>query len=420
MQLIGDFHIHSRHSKAASKEMNIVNLTKWGMLKGLNIIGTGDFTDPKWLTELEEKLEPAEKGLFRLKPEFEQEILLEVPLSCRNPIRFVLSTEIRTVYKKNGKTRKIHHLIICPKFEYLKKINNELEKIIDLDCKELLKIVLSVSPDCLLIPTDIWNPHFGIFASKSGFDSLEEVFEELTPYIYALETGLTSDPAMNLKIPEIRKLALISNSNADRPKKLGREANIFNCKLDYYEICDAIRNNDLKKFVSTIEFFPEEGKYYFDGHRNCNVGLSPAESKTNNYICPVCGKKVSIGILHRIEELSFKNTKLKNAQSRPFQSSIPLSEIIAEIENKGINTKKVDEIYKKMLKTFGNEFFILLELGTKEIEKEFGFMLAEAIKKVRLGQIQINPGFDGQCGSVKIFSEKEKESFAGKQSSFLE
>jgi len=257
MQFIADFHIHSHYSRATSKEMDIVSLAKWGQLKGINVIGTGDFTHPRWFEELYEKLEPAEEGLFKLKDKYAEQIQTQIPKSCQNEIRFVLTAEISSIYKKNGKVRKIHNVIVAPKFEYVAKISAELNKIgnlksdgrpiLGLDAKKLLKIMLDVSEECLFIPAHIWTPHFSVFGSMSGFDTLKEAFEELTPYIYALETGLSSDPAMNFRLSQINNLALVSNSDAHSPQKLGREANVFNTDLNYKSIYTAIKNNDLGK-----------------------------------------------------------------------------------------------------------------------------------------------------------------------------
>ncbi|OGJ44693.1 DNA helicase UvrD [Candidatus Peregrinibacteria bacterium RIFOXYA12_FULL_33_12] len=429
MSFKADFHIHSHYSRATSKEMNIISLAKWGQLKGLNVIGTGDFTHPKYFQEIQDTLEPAEEGLFKLKKEFEKDLAKEIPASCKNEMRFMLSVEISSIYKKNDKVRKTHNLIIAPKLEYAAKIISKLNKIgnlksdgrpiLGLDAKKLLEIVLNVSEECMLIPAHIWTPHFSVFGSMSGFDSLEECFEDLTPYIYALETGLSSDPAMNWRWSKINNLTLISNSDAHSARKLGREANVFNTDLSYDAITKALRNNDLKAFEATIEFFPEEGKYHLDGHRNCQIRLSPKESIKNNYLCPKCCKKVTIGVMHRVEKLADKPKNFKPNQARPFYSIIPLPEIIAEVFKSTVKSKKVEQMYQNMLEKLGNEFKILLDARIDDIQKASNSMIAEGINRMRLGQIQIKAGYDGEFGTVNIFSDEEKNSTLGKQATLF-
>ncbi|OGW67365.1 MAG: DNA helicase UvrD, partial [Nitrospirae bacterium RIFCSPHIGHO2_02_FULL_40_19] len=308
MKFIADLHIHSPYSRATSKDMEIENLNRWAQLKGLTVVGTGDFTHPKWLVNLQEKLESAEDGLFRLKPEYESSMVEEVPSSCRRDVRFILSAEISCIYSKNGRTRKVHNLLLVPTFAEAAKINAALSKIgnlksdgrpiLGLDSKVLLNIALDTSPDVLFIPAHAWTPHFSVLGSNSGFDSLEECFEELTSHIYAIETGLSSDPPMNWRLSGLDRVALISNSDAHSPAKLAREANIFDTELSYKGIYNAIKSNNNKNFIGTIEFFPEEGKYHFDGHRDCKRRMHPSDTRQNNGLCPKCGKKVTIGVMH--------------------------------------------------------------------------------------------------------------------------
>jgi len=270
MRFIADLHVHSPYSRATSKEMELASLCKWAQIKGITVVGTGDFTHPKWFSNLREKLEDAETGLFRLKPEYSSGIDDEVPLSCRSDVRFILSAEISCIYSKNGKTRKVHNLLLAPSFEAVQRVNEALSKIgnlkadgrpiLGLDSKVLLRIALDASPDVMLIPAHAWTPHFSVFGSKSGFDTLEECFEELTPHVYAIETGLSSDPQMNRRLSALDRITLISNSDAHSPKKLAREANIFDTELSYQGIYNAIRKGDRSEFIGTIEFFPEEGK----------------------------------------------------------------------------------------------------------------------------------------------------------------
>ena len=420
MRFIADLHIHSHYSRATSKEMNIVSLTKWSQLKGTHVVGTGDFTHPKWFEELQEKLEPAEPGLFRLKPQYEKDIQKEVPQSCRNPMRFMLTSEISTIYKKKDKVRKVHSLIYAPSFEVVAKINARLEKIgnihsdgrpiLGLDTKDLLKIALDASPEAMFVPAHAWTPHFSVFGSMSGFDSLEECFDELAPEIFAIETGLSSDPAMNWRLSALDRLTLISNSDAHSAGKLGREANVFNTDMSYYAIRDALKKNDLRAFEKTIEFFPEEGKYHFDGHRACGTRFTPEESKKHKLLCPVCGKQVTVGVLHRVDVLADEALGRKPAIARPFVNIIPLPEILAEVEGTSPASKKVAGRYFDMLQKLGSEFAILLDLPLKEIEAASTADVAEAVGRVREGKIFIDPGFDGEYGHVSIWSDKERNS----------
>lgn len=429
MRFIADFHVHSHYSRATSKEMNLVSLTKWGQLKGIEVIGTGDFTHPRWFEEIQEKLEPAEPGLFRLKPQYESEIQAQVPQLCKNPMRFLLTVEISTIYKKNGRVRKLHNLVFAPSFNAAAKINAELQKIgnlkadgrpiLGLDSKRLLEIVLSVSEDCMFIPAHAWTPHFSVFGSQSGFDSLEEAFEELTPYVYALETGLSSDPLMNWRLKSIEHLAFISNSDAHSAQKLGREANVFNTELSYFAIMKALKTNDLKAFESTIEFFPEEGKYHLDGHRACQRRMQPAETKAQGGRCPVCGKKVTVGVLHRVEDLANHPMGYRPQKARPFRYIVPLPEVIGEVEQVGVTSKKVTTIHHHLLNHLGNEFSILLEVPLSDLEKVASPLLTEAIRRMREGRVRIQGGYDGEFGTITIFEPEEHLQFKGEQHSLF-
>jgi uncharacterized protein (TIGR00375 family) len=408
MRFIADLHIHSRYSRATSKEMSPDSLWKWAQLKGISVIGTGDFTHPEWLKELQKKLEPAGNGLFSLKKKLHSD---DVPQSCRADVHFLLTAEISCIYSKNGKTRKIHSVVFVPDIAGAEKINRALSKIgnlhsdgrpiLGLDAQELLKIVLDSAPDAMLVPAHAWTPHFSVFGAASGFDSLEECYEELTPHIHAIETGLSSDPPMNWRLSALDRITLISNSDAHSPAKIGRESNIFDTDLSYRGIIDALKTK--KGFVGTIEFFPEEGKYHYDGHRACNACLSPKDTIRHDYLCPVCGKKMTIGVMHRVEKLADRKDGFKPKGAPGFTSIIPLAEIISETVKVGVTSKQVSSLYHTVLEKIGSEFTVLLDAPPDEIEKAGSRLLKEAIERMRKGNIHIAPGYDGEFGQIRIF-----------------
>ncbi len=414
MDFIADFHIHSHYSRATSKEMNLVSLYKWGQIKGIQVIGTGDFTHPAWFNEIREKLEETEPGLFTLKKELETEIQKEVPPSCRSMMRFLLTVEISCIYSKGGKVRKDHMILAAPSFAVAAKINEVLSKvgnlmadgrpILGLDAKELVKIALAASPDCMIIPAHAWTPHFGVLGHSSGFNTLEECFEELTPNITAIETGLSSDPAMNWRLSQLDNVTLVSNSDAHSPGKLGREANRFSCELSYFEILDTLRKGDPKRFLETVEFYPEEGKYHLDGHMNCNVSFTPEETKKIDGICPKCGKKLIIGVMNRVETLA--DRKVGDRPNKvPFRYLVPLPEILSDVLETGTGSKKVAQHYMELVGKLGNEFHILLDAPLKDIQHASSPLIAEAIERVRTGKIHIEPGYDGKFGVIKVFAD---------------
>jgi len=406
MEFIADFHIHSKYSRATSRDMDLKNLDKWAKIKGIKVLGTGDFTHPLWFKELKEKLEMAEPGIFKLK-------------NSNSETRFILTVEISNIYSKAGRVHKVHNLVFAPSFEIAEKINDRLNlignltadgrPILGLDSKELAKIVLNISEDCLIVPAHAWTPWFSIFGSKSGFDSIEECFEDYSKYIFAIETGLSSDPAMNWRLSNLDKITLISNSDAHSPAKIGREANVFNTDLSYPAITEAIKLKNPKKFLYTIEFFPEEGKYHFDGHRICGISLSPQESKKYNNICPNCGRPLTIGVLNRVEELADRPEGTMPPSVIPFKSFVPLGEIIAEVLGVLPLAKQVELEYQKLVREFGNEFNVLLNVSENDLEKTTLPEIAQGIKKVREGKVQIEPGYDGVYGKIGIFSRKEEK-----------
>ena len=404
---IADFHIHSRYSMATSKFLTPEYLDLWARKKGIHILGTGDFTHPLWREELKEKLEPAEPGLYKLKPRLR---LAEIPSGSFDP-RFIVSGEISTIYKKNGRTRKVHSLILLPGLDVADRLSGELEKIgnihsdgrpiLGLDCHDLLDMALTIYPEAMYIPAHIWTPHFSVFGAFSGFDSMEECFEKLTPHIHAVETGLSSDPPMNWSVPSLSRYQLISNSDAHSPSKLGREATLLATGLSYREIYNAIQTG--KGLAGTLEFFPQEGKYFMDGHRKCGVCLTPEEAVKLNGICPVCGKKLTTGVLHRIQELAALSEPAKiPVTKRPFESISPLPELIAASMELSSSSVKVNRVYEKLLNELGNEFFLLRAADTNEIAKLSSEAIAASITHLRCGKIRWNPGFDGQFGTMKL------------------
>lgn len=423
MRFIADLHIHSRYSRATSPDMSVENLWKWSQLKGIDVIGTGDFTHPKWFVELKDKLEVTSNNLFKLKDNYRKHY---IPESCRSEVFFMLTTEISCIYSKNGRIRKIHNLVFIPDFNVASKINAALSKIgnlsadgrpiLGLDAKELLKIIRDISDKAMLVPAHAWTPHFSIFGSGSGFDSLEECFEELAPYVYSIETGLSSDPAMNWRLSGLDHLTLISNSDAHSPAKLGREANIFDTDISYKAIIDAIKNKG--GFLGTIEFFPQEGKYHYDGHRTCGIRLSPKETIKHNYLCPVCGKKVIIGVMHRVEKLADREDGFRPEGSPPYYSVIPLPEIIAETLKVGVNSKAVVNEYFKLIEKLGNEFKILINASVDEIESAGSAVLSEAVSRMRAGNVHIEPGFDGEYGKITIFEKTGKTDMRNQEKLF--
>jgi DNA helicase-2/ATP-dependent DNA helicase PcrA len=423
MKFIADLHIHSHFSRATARNLDPEHLTLWAKKKGITLIGTGDFTHAGWIAELQNKTVEAENGLYRLKPDLEATIEKELPASCRKETRFLLSGEISCIYKKGDKTRKLHHLILMPDMDAALRLNKKLDRIgnitsdgrpiLGLDSRDLLEIVLEVSERVFFIPAHIWTPWFSLFGSKSGFDTIEECFEDLTPHIHALETGLSSDPPMNRLLSAIDDYILVSNSDAHSPTKLGREANLFDTELDYDQIVQAMTTGS--RFEGTIEFFPEEGKYHLDGHRKCQQRLYPKETRAYGNLCPSCGKPLTIGVLHRVEELSDRETpKLK----KDFFSLIPLPEILSEIFDCGPATKKVGAVYEDLLLALGPELKILMHVPLKDIETAGGVLLSTAIARMRQGQVIREEGYDGEYGTIRLFEEGEKPELAGQTALF--
>jgi uncharacterized protein (TIGR00375 family) len=393
--------------------MSPEGIWKWAQLKGITVIGTGDFTHPQWLKELKEKLQPVGNGLFTLRKKFQSG---DVPASCKAEVYFILTAEVSCIYSKNGKTRKVHSVILSPDFAAAGQLNLLLARIgnlrsdgrpiLGLDAKKLLQLTLDASTENLYIPAHAWTPHFSVLGAASGFDSLLECYDELTPHIYAIETGLSSDPLMNWRLSSLDNITLLSNSDAHSAAKIGREANIFNTDISYDAMLSAIRTK--KGFAGTIEFFPEEGKYHNDGHRDCGVSLTPEETIKYGNLCPVCSRKLTIGVMHRVEKLADREPGFKPENAPSFSSIIPLPDIIAEGLQCGVNTKKVRALYFPLLEQLGNEFKVLLHTPLDDIERAGTLLIREAIARMRAGRVHIAPGFDGEYGKVRIFEDKER------------
>jgi len=403
--------------------MDLESLAKWSKIKGINLLGTGDFTHPLWFKDIKDKLESTETGLYKLKSQVASKIFNG---SNGNGPFFILTAEISCIYSKNNRTRKVHILVFAPDIQTVEKINAHLgwigniksdgRPILGLDAKELAKIVWGINPSCVIIPAHIWTPWFSIFGSKSGFDSIKECFDEYTKHIFAIETGLSSDPAMNRRISALDNITLISNSDSHSPSRIGRESNVFDVenpeKVSYDEIIKIIKEKNPEKFLYTVEFFPEEGRYHYDGHRLCQVRFSPQESKENKNICPKCGKPLTIGVANRVDELADRPVGSVLQGAIPFKNLIPLDQIIADTLSQGVATKAVMEQYKKLITKLGNEFNILLDVSRSSIEGVSTLEIAEGIMRVREGRVEINPGYDGEYGKIKIFGDGEQKNIS--------
>ena len=410
MKTIADLHIHSRFSMATSKEGTPENLDFWARKKGISLIGTGDFTHPVWREELKERLVSEGNGLYRLRDAYVKEESRKFP---GEGTRFVVSGEISSIYKKNGKTRKVHNVILLPSLEAADAMAQRLEKIgnihsdgrpiLGLDSHDLLEMMLDVCPEGILIPAHIWTPHFSVLGAKSGFDSVEECFEELTPYVHALETGLSSDPAMNWRISKLDRYQLVSNSDAHSPSKLGREANLLDIDCSYEGLYQAIQTG--QGLEGTVEFFPEEGKYHFDGHRKCGISLSPVEAERLGGICPVCGKKLTMGVDHRVEQLADRAEGFVKKDGKKYESLVPLPEVISACMGYSTASKKVQGCFEQMLQTLGTEFDILRNVPSEDIKSCAGERIAEGIENVRTGKVKRIPGYDGEYGKIELFDE---------------
>lgn len=403
MEFVADFHIHSKYSRATSRDMDVKHIADWAKLKGIALMGTGDFTHHLWLQELKKYLVPQkDKGLF-----------------SHEGINFILTAEISSIFSQKGKVYRVHNMIMAPSFEIVAEINKALSyqgnlasdgrPILGISCIKLAEELSKISKDIMLVPAHIWTPWFSVFGSSSGFNSLEEAFGKYTQNITALETGLSSDPAMNWRLSCLDKFSLISNSDSHSPSRIGREANVFDCELNYLEIKKVLEKKDKNKFLYTIEFFPEEGKYHFDGHRNCNLRLSPQETKKYKGICPRCSKPVTRGVLNRVDELADRAEGCKPENAIGYKSMVSLDEIIADTKGVDKKSKAVEKEYLEVLSVFPSEFDILIRVPQEELFSKLPEKIAEGIKRVREGRLKIEPGYDGEYGKIKIFGGEEEK-----------
>jgi len=404
MKFVADLHIHSKYSRATSRSMEIPTLAQWAKRKGIDLLATADFTHHLWLQELKKYLKPKGKsGLFTYEG-----------------ISFILSVEISSIYSQGGKVYRVHNVVLAPSFGVVDEINKMLAShgnissdgrpILGLSCIRLAQELFKISPDIMLIPAHIWTPWFSVFGSNSGFDSLEEAFGKYTDKITALETGLSSDPAMNWRLSALDKFSLVSNSDSHSPSRIGREANVFDCQLDYWQIKEVLETKDRTRFLYTIEFFPEEGKYHYDGHRNCDIRYHPKETKEHKGICPRCGRSLTRGVLGRVDALADREEGFVPQGAIGFKSFVPLDEIVAEAKGVGKASKQVQKEYMNLINTFGSEFNILVNVEEKELFANAPERIAQGIKKVREKKLNILPGYDGEYGTIKIFGEEEEKS----------
>ena len=413
MEFAADLHVHSHHSRATSPGCTLEGLQGWAQRKGVRVVGTGDFTHPQWIAELQQRLVPSAPGLLRLRPECSAFAHSEIPPACRSDVEFLLTSEISSIYTRDGRTRKVHSLLLVPDLDSAAAINTRLaaigniasdgRPILGLDPRDLLEIVLEAHPGACLIPAHIWTPWFSMLGSKSGFDSAEECFGDLVGHIFAVETGLSSDPPMNWRVGSLDRFTLVSNSDLHSPKNLGRNATLFRCAVDYFAMLDALRTRSPDAFGGTIDLFPEQGKYHLDGHRKCGVCLEPEESLAKDNICPACGKPLVLGVLHRVTALADRPSGGQPGNPPHHEYIIPLPDLLSEITGVGPNSKRVQRLYHQLLATHGPELAILRQLSPEQLAEAESGKLTEAIRRLRAGEVHRSPGYDGQFGTIRVF-----------------
>ena len=404
MSFYADLHVHSKYSRATSRECNLEHLSVWARRKGLAVLGTGDITHPGWRAEVQGKLIPAESGLFRLRAELDCE-------GPSEPTRFMLTGEVATVYKKDGRSRRVHHVIGVPGFEQAEcfaarlgrvgKLESDGRPMLGLDSRDLLEIVLEAGDGAWLMPAHVWTPWYSVLGSKSGFDSMAECYGDLAGNVFAVETGLSSDPPMNWRVSSLDPYRLVSNSDAHSPSKLGREACVFECPPDYFAMLRALKTGE--GYGGTVEFYPEEGKYHLDGHRKCRVRLTPDETRRCGGACPVCGRQVTVGVMHRVEDLADRGEGARPAGAAPFRRLIPLEEVLSEVEGVAAGSKRVGTLYAELLRRIGPELFVLEHAPLSELARHGSDRLAEGVRRMRSGEICCEAGFDGEYGALRLF-----------------
>jgi len=417
VKFLADLHIHSYLSRATSRNLTLEHIHRSAQRKGITVVATGDFTHPRWFAELREKLVPTDSGLFALREDLARAMSDGIPPACHAPVHFALSVEVSSIYKRDGKVRKVHNLAYAPDFDTAARISTRLARIgniasdgrpiLGLDSRDLLEIVRESSPDAFLVPAHIWTPWFSALGEKGGFDAISDCFADLAGEIFAVETGLSSDPAMNWRISALDRFALVSNSDAHSPDKLGREANLFDCELSYFAIRDALRNQR-EGLLGTVEFFPEEGKYHFDGHRGCGVSLTPAEARRAGGLCPSCGKRLTPGVLGRVEALADRPEGVRPEGAKPFRCFVPLAELLGELMDVGAGSARVGREQERLLSRVGPELALLGDLPLEELGRDGPPLLGEAIERMRAGRVHLKPGYDGEYGVVKVFDPDER------------
>ena len=398
MKVVADFHLHSRYSRATSSRLDLDLLAQWARWKGIHLLGTGDCTHPLWMQELKQKLRPSEGGLYEYRG-----------------VKFLLTAEVNNLFAVGGRSHRIHNLVFLPTIEAAEGLNKRLGRhgdlssdgrpMLRLSARDLVRMALDVSPEAFVVPAHAWTPHFSVFGANSGFDTVEECFQDQAKEIFALETGLSSDPAMNWRLSRLDRYTLISNSDSHSANRIGREANVFDCEPSYGEIKRILKTKDTKRFLYTIEFFPEEGKYHLDGHRLCKARLTPEETRQSQNRCPACGRKVTIGVMHRVGDLADRAPGYRPADGIPFKNLVPLDQIIADNRGVGVATKQVEQEYLDLVQRVGTELEILTEFPEEVLRKSLSPRLAEGILRVRAAQVKILPGYDGEYGEVKIYEE---------------
>jgi DNA helicase-2/ATP-dependent DNA helicase PcrA len=410
MPFFVDLHVHSRYARATSRNANLVELAWWARRKGITVLGTGDFTHPAWSQELRDGLVPAEPGLFRLRDELERAVVERLPPSCREPLRFLLQVEVSTAFHRDGRARRMHHLLYVPDLEVAAILTDRLGRrgnlsedgrpTLAMDASDLLEVTLGSGDGAYLVPAHVWTPWFAVLGSKSGFDRVEDCYADLAGHIFAVETGLSADPPMSWRVSRLDRFRSVSYSDAHAPSRLGREATELDTGLDYFAIRHALETGE--GFQGTVELFPEEGRYHLSGHRRCGVRLEPAEARRAHMRCPVCGKRLTMGVLQRVEDLADRPAGARPEGAASCRSLLPLDEVVAEVTGVGTASKTVRRTVDAMIEQLGPELPILEHVALDDIDKAGFPAVAEAIGKVRRGQVERDPGFDGEYGSIRL------------------